>query len=415
MEVLLYIGIVHSLFIILFLLSRKPKKASDTILIFWMIFLALPMVSDLICPQGFDLPIPFLKDKLPYAFTFGPLLLLYTNHITDGSKWSRNQYIIHSLPFITAIIYKLIFVPELTFNPNLDPSNSTLGNILSTAILISSLGYAGVTLNRLKKHKQKVLDQFSSISSEICLKWLKWLAIGFIVTSFQPFIFIFFSFPELLHTRIFALLTFMFVLSFFGLKQLQVFYDIDVRNQEDASDHGAQPTIDTSNTISPYRSEVEKKTHLFPEQEKSLTCLDPETLQPKERYERSGLTNKKAKELLDIIEIYMAKERPYLDCDLTADKLALQLSIPRHHLTQIFSEELGKNFYTYINEHRINAVKALMQDPYHQEMTLLDIAYQGGFNSKPTFNRVFKSNCKMTPSQYRKSCKRHTSTQKSIA
>ncbi|MGX9417420.1 helix-turn-helix transcriptional regulator [Vibrio sp. WJH972] len=408
MEVLLYIGIVHSLFIILFLLSRKPRNTGDMILVFWMMFLALPMVSDLVCPQGFDLPIPLLKDKLPYALTFGPLLLLYTNYITNGYNWTKNQFVVHSLPFILAVIYKLLFVPELTFNPNLDINNSLLGNLLSTAILASSLGYASVTLNRLKKHKQNVLDQFSSLSSSISLKWLRWLSIGLIVTSIQPFIFMLFSFPELLHTRIFALLTFMFVLSFFGLNQLQVFYPI--LSQKSNPNHASTSFTEASSPTS--ETQEEPDTFVLNDAQNDISR---ETCHHKVRYERSGLTHDKARELLLLIESYIEKEKPYLDPNLTADKLALQLSIPRHYLTQVFSEELGKNFYTYINEHRIKTVQAIMQNPSQRSLTLLDIAYQGGFNSKPTFNRVFKANCNMTPSQYRKSCRCTESIKESVA
>ena len=72
------------------------------------------------------------------------------------------------------------------------------------------------------------------------------------------------------------------------------------------------------------------------------------------------------------------------------------------YLTQIFSEQLNKNFYLYINVYRIHQVKALLNDPANKDMTLLDIAYESGFNSKSTFNAIFKKITNMTPTQYRK-------------
>ncbi|WP_413701922.1 helix-turn-helix domain-containing protein [Psychromonas sp. KJ10-10] len=122
----------------------------------------------------------------------------------------------------------------------------------------------------------------------------------------------------------------------------------------------------------------------------------------REKYERSGLTQERSQLLLKRLEEYTKNERPYLDANLTVDKLANQSHIPRHYLTQIFSEQLNKNFYLYINEYRVNKVKRLLNEPENNNMTLLEIAYESGFNSKSTFNSIFKKVTKMTPSQYKK-------------
>lgn len=403
MDTLLYIGIAHTFFIVFFKLTKSQKNEGDFILIFWMIFLALPMVSDLVCPQGYDLPIPLLRDKLPYALTIGPFLLLYTNHITGGSKWTRGQYFIHFLPFVLGAVYKLLFVPELTFNPIIDRGNSRLGNLLSIALLTSSLTYVLITLKKLQCYKSDVLDQFSSLSEAISLKWLKWLAIGLVVISVQPFIFIFLSFPEVLHSRIFALLTFMYVLSFFGLKQLQVFHESVVDNENRYGGKLLNPEIKSLAVFDSHVGEGSVKSDATVQKHVADIVEEcPNLTNQKEKYEHSGLTNKKAKELLHKLNVHMEKEQPHLDCGLTADKLAQQLQVPRYHLTQLFSEQLDKNFYLFINEHRIEAVKALMQDEEYHAVTLLEIAHRCGFNSKPTFNRVFKNSCGMTPSEYRK-------------
>ncbi|MDB1125286.1 helix-turn-helix domain-containing protein [Vibrio algarum] len=407
METLLCIGIVHSLFIILFLLSKPQKNKRDIIIALWMVFLGLPMLSELVSQDGLDLPIPFLRDKLPYAFTFGPLLLLYTSHITGGRKWSKSQYLIHFLPFVFASVYKLIFVPEMTFNPNLDSGNSKLGNVLALAILSSAVGYSFVTLHHLKKHKIEVLNQFSSLSTAISLKWLKWLTIVFLFSCVQPFILILLDFPEILHTRIFALVTLMIVVSFFGLKQLQIFSEAEIGVSSGYL--GYKEKLKVANPdleLSPTNRSL--SVTFIPTIEQSVPELElidkvePSVERDKGRYERSGLTDERSQQMLVQLESHMAVQKPYLDSNLTADKLALQLSIPRYLLSQVFSEQLGTNFYQFINEHRIDAVRSLMADPANQSMTILDMAHRCGFNSKSTFNKFFKTITNMTPSQYRK-------------
>ena len=103
----------------------------------------------------------------------------------------------------------------------------------------------------------------------------------------------------------------------------------------------------------------------------------------------------------------MAKEKPYLDATLTVEKLAKQIAIPSHYTTQIISEQLNRNFYLFINEYRIESVKQIMQQAESENMSVLEIAYVCGFNSKSTFNTAFKKITKMTPSQYRKSLVRN--------
>ena len=61
---------------------------------------------------------------------------------------------------------------------------------------------------------------------------------------------------------------------------------------------------------------------------------------------------------------------------------------------------MGKNFYTLINEYRIEEFKALASDDKNSHLTLLALAYDSGFNSKSAFNLVFKKQTGETPSQF---------------
>lgn len=103
------------------------------------------------------------------------------------------------------------------------------------------------------------------------------------------------------------------------------------------------------------------------------------------------------------IENFMEKEKPFLDANVHIESLAKRLSLPERTLSKILNQHFGKNFFEFINEHRIEEAKRLLTDPTKQSMNILDILAEAGFSSKSTFNAIFKKYVGQTPSQYRKS------------
>ncbi|MCR8559398.1 ABC transporter permease [Mucilaginibacter sp. BJC16-A38] len=94
--------------------------------------------------------------------------------------------------------------------------------------------------------------------------------------------------------------------------------------------------------------------------------------------------------------------RLYEDAELTLSSLAVKLGIHPHELSRIINTGLDKNFSDFINEFRVREVSRKMRDPAYDHLTLLGIAYESGFNSKTTFNRVFREITGKTPLEYKK-------------
>jgi len=117
----------------------------------------------------------------------------------------------------------------------------------------------------------------------------------------------------------------------------------------------------------------------------------PSTLEP-EKVERY------LKKLFYAIEI----EKVYRDEDLSLQSLAEKLSIPPRELSQVINERLDMNYSNFINSYRIEEAKNLLFALGENDQSILDIAYEVGFNSKAVFNRAFKKFTGMTPSQFRK-------------
>jgi AraC-like DNA-binding protein len=99
------------------------------------------------------------------------------------------------------------------------------------------------------------------------------------------------------------------------------------------------------------------------------------------------------------------KNRLYLDPELSLKSLASTLDMHPNVTSRIINEGLGVTFSDCINEYRVNAVKQRLSDPSYENDTFLAIAFDCGFNSKTTFNRIFKKYCSKTPIQFRKSLK----------
>ena len=96
----------------------------------------------------------------------------------------------------------------------------------------------------------------------------------------------------------------------------------------------------------------------------------------------------------------MEKEKPYVNFDLSLQGLADKLHLSRHQLSNLINQQHHKNFYEFVNFYRVEEVKYLMRQPKNQHLKLISLAYDAGFNSKSSFNRIFKQLTEMTPSQY---------------
>ena len=120
------------------------------------------------------------------------------------------------------------------------------------------------------------------------------------------------------------------------------------------------------------------------------------------KYERSGLSEKNAKIYSEKLLQLMKEEQPYKNSNLTLNQLAEMLSISPHNLSEVINTHLGKNFFDFVNSYRIEKVKAALADKNLQHLKLIVLAFEAGFNSKSSFNNIFKKFTNLTPSEYRK-------------
>jgi AraC-like DNA-binding protein len=120
------------------------------------------------------------------------------------------------------------------------------------------------------------------------------------------------------------------------------------------------------------------------------------------RYAKSGIDPETAKRHAGELLRVMESEKLYRTNDLTLLDLSVALNLSPHNLTEVINTQLGKNFYDFINAYRVEEVKRRLVDRAYDHLTLLGIGTDAGFNSKSSFNAVFRKHTGMTPSEYRR-------------
>ncbi len=370
MDAILYIGISQTLFAGILIAVKRPRMLANQILAAWLLLICTEMVIALVNETLVELyPIKIL----PY--TYGPLLLLYARWMTTEHPVFNPRFLWHFSPFFIFLIASLIFIDERVMSGThgflVTDRFVSFRIVYAVTFFVSITAYSVATFVVINRHQKHLKELVSYSSGKITLRWLLGLSITFytgyvlmfifggadILTGFMPFDPYEISFIGL------TILTFLFTI--FGFHQPSIFEEV-VKDHEKKEE--------------PDRKELDQK-----------------------KYARSGLKQKDVARYITMIEKHMQASKPYLDRELTIYDLSEQLNIPRHFLSEVINEHMGKNFYNLVNDYRVEEVKQRMEDPAYRNLTILAIAYDAGFNAKSSFNTIFKEKTGMTPSEYQRS------------
>ncbi|MEM9325050.1 MAG: helix-turn-helix domain-containing protein [Bacteroidota bacterium] len=102
---------------------------------------------------------------------------------------------------------------------------------------------------------------------------------------------------------------------------------------------------------------------------------------------------------IDLDEL-MRTDKPYLDPNLNRGDLATQAGLTDKQLSQILNQTKKQNFFQYVNSYRVGEFQEKIRLNAHQHKTLLGVAFESGFNSKASFNRIFKETTGQTPRHF---------------
>ncbi len=355
------------------LIIQKKKALHDRILIYWLIYLSLytgiyGLFSDVLFVDYHLLSAGFISLLLLH----GPFLYLYIAALINQKQTLTRKIGVHFVPFILVNLYLIIsaMFPEYADQIRLDHLESEPGTpvLFAAFLIITALSgpfYFILSIRLFKKLDINIFNNFSS-QEGVNPEWLRKLVYSFggiwtllMIFASAHHVFHLFSWIFCTHGLALSLSIFIILIGYYGLKQKEIFIPYDNQNAG-------------------YVLEAKPKYI-------SMTLKDADV----EQYVRE-------------IKQYMTTKKPYLDATLSLPELANKLNIPSHHLSRVINEQFDANFFDFINKYRIEEVKSKICNPEFENLSLLGIAFDSGFNTKSAFNRVFKKMTGLTPSAYKK-------------
>jgi AraC-like DNA-binding protein len=106
--------------------------------------------------------------------------------------------------------------------------------------------------------------------------------------------------------------------------------------------------------------------------------------------------------IMQRVDALMSEQKPFREPELSLNDMAERLDIPARLVSQAINSIHNSNFPEYINRARVDEAKRLMANNEWSRRSLLDIGLEAGFNSKSSFNLMFKRIAEITPSAYRR-------------
>ena len=119
------------------------------------------------------------------------------------------------------------------------------------------------------------------------------------------------------------------------------------------------------------------------------------------KYSGSSLTSIQKVDLLLKLSKLMQEEKIFINHKLSIEDVAYKLESNTKYISQIINETYNKNFYNFINYHRIEEAKKLLVMAENEKYSILGMAQSVGFVSKSTFNVAFKRFTGLTPTEYK--------------
>lgn len=118
------------------------------------------------------------------------------------------------------------------------------------------------------------------------------------------------------------------------------------------------------------------------------------------KYQKSGLTKSLSEELKENLIKLLEEDKIYKNNTLNLHQLSEILGTTRHNTSQIINEHFQVNFFELINKYRINETINIFSQDVNGNLNIIDVAYEVGYNNKVTFNKAFKKETSITPSEF---------------
>jgi AraC-like DNA-binding protein len=365
------IGIIQAFVLAgLLLFSRKSERSVNKYMALFIVAVSVPMLMAVV-PHLFSWQgIIFLE---PFTLLGGPFLLLYVRSFKEVITWRK------ALPHLGMF---LLFIPLAVVVYAEVGSKYPRSEFVPSEVTKHPLSYIPVTIRLLQRVVyfffarraliiyQRSIQHLFSETSRISLSWGKWLVNGYLLVVISTIIMysLMVKYPEQFNLWLLSngviVTVYVYMATIKALTQPPIW-----KLNPELTQENVEEVMQKAETIQKIRPDKAREGKF------------------------QGLVNR-------ITEL-MEQDRPYREPELTLQNLADRLGIPSYQLSQAINEGMKKNFYDLINGYRVEEAKKLLLDSKNRNYTILSVGFEAGFNSKTTFNTVFKKFTGLTPTDFR--------------
>jgi len=353
----LYVALIGFYVAALLNFNKKIDRIARTLISIFVLIHSIFILHICISITNYEYEFPhsYLMST-SFSFLYGPLLYFYFKRITQQYNFKPKD-LLHLVPTVLFLLY-LVPIYTLSANEKLKllladvGDGFTFSNFAVTAVKLTSLIVYGYFIRKLylKSKKKNELGK----QNKVWQRNLYRIHFMYIISYFLYCVFIINDIP-LFHSQVICM----------ALMVLYIGYSASV-----------QPSV--------FSGIYSFNNHIF------------------FKYEKSGLTESLSKELMQTLINLFDIEKIYKENNICLEMVAKRLNTTRHNASQVINEHFDMNFHELVNKYRIQEAKSLLNQDAKKNLHIIDVAYEVGYNNKVTFNKAFKKDTNLTPSEYQK-------------
>lgn len=370
-DILLLFVIFQLFFISIFLFSKETgKKISNVLLGFFFLSFSLSLADSFLLKNELYINHPSLATwSGAFPLLYGPLLYLYTQSLLFSDFKITIKRLLHLVPFVLFFIFSFVaYSIQSTQQKQIILEQIKNRQVAAYFYFIASFFalhfclYAFICLKLIKQYRKLANEKVSDMQL-VNLSWLSSTIIFFT-----------------------ALFIFSIVNNFVALTSFAKYYSFSL----------TIIIIAVFIFINRVLFKALKKPEIFSwANEKEIQKI---SVDEKQISEATNID----KENLSMLLNYMQLQKPFLEPELTVENLAAKTGLKTKELSKLINENLHQNFFDFVNRYRIEEAKKLLNNPADKKITVLEVLYEVGFNSKSSFNTLFKKYTGITPSEFKK-------------
>lgn len=370
-SIIVFSGVIQGFFLAftLWIHNKGNRTANRLLALLIFLFSIYLLIPELVrqYPESFP---HLIASTFPLIYLLGPISLLYVSAIYEKELQINRKWLLHFIPAIMCLLflmpfyvnsaeYKLTFFNEIRLK-GAGASWSVLWGISCVHFSF----YTYLCAKKIKKFDERLKEYYSNID-EINLSWLWLFFVTISILWALYFILFLLSLVDIVvdpygiadYFFALSLAVVIFAIGFMVFRKPEVFSDI--REFKSANNNGGSS------------------------------------------YLKSGLNDLEADKHAERLSNLLEDKKLYLNSDLNLEELARELELPPKYLSEILNKKMGITFYELINIYRGKEAGKILEERSSENIKMIEVMFDSGFNSKSTFNKYFKKVFGTTPSQYR--------------